>query len=120
MELKKYQLKLLALERALSAQATRNRQAATAQVSDTAGDLGDASVADEGQAEQFSEAELASATLTEVRDALQRIDAGTYGFCEEDGAPIPERRLDAVPWARLCAEHQTRLEAVDGRGTPSL
>ncbi len=34
--------------------------------------------------------------------ALQRIEDGTYGYCEECGEPIDEERLDIVPHARLC------------------
>ena len=41
-------------------------------------------------------------TLTEVEHALEKFDAGTYGFCEQCGDPIPEARLEAKPAARLC------------------
>ena len=41
-------------------------------------------------------------TLTEVEDALEKFDAGTYGICEQCGEPIPEARLEAKPAARLC------------------
>ena len=41
-------------------------------------------------------------TLTEVEHALEKFDAGTYGVCEQCGAPIPEARLEAKPSARLC------------------
>ena len=40
--------------------------------------------------------------LQEIDDALARIDAGTYGLCAACGCPIPEERLDAVPYATLC------------------
>lgn len=33
--------------------------------------------------------------------ALQRIEDGTYGYCEETGKPIPLKRLEARPIARL-------------------
>jgi DnaK suppressor protein len=38
----------------------------------------------------------------EVVEALQRIESGDYGRCENCGQEIPEARLDAVPSARLC------------------
>jgi RNA polymerase-binding transcription factor DksA len=38
--------------------------------------------------------------LDEIDAALARVDAGTYGVDEETGEPIPDDRLDAVPWAR--------------------
>jgi RNA polymerase-binding transcription factor DksA len=43
--------------------------------------------------------------LREVQAALERLDAGEYGRCEVDGKPIPEERLEAVPWTTLCVEH---------------
>jgi DnaK suppressor protein len=42
------------------------------------------------------------ATVTDIDDALDRIEAGTYGRCASCGNPIPEERLEAVPWAALC------------------
>ena len=41
-------------------------------------------------------------TLNDVDDALAKIDAGTYGICEQCGQPIGEARLEAMPAARLC------------------
>jgi len=43
--------------------------------------------------------------LQEVRDALERIDAGTYGTCTECGERIPAERLDANPAASTCITH---------------
>jgi RNA polymerase-binding protein DksA len=40
--------------------------------------------------------------VREIDAALERIDAGTYGTCMSCGKPIPEERLDAVPYAVLC------------------
>lgn len=40
--------------------------------------------------------------VREIDAALVRIDAGTYGVCGSCGKPIPEERLDAVPYAVLC------------------
>jgi DnaK suppressor protein len=43
-----------------------------------------------------------SDTLEEIEHALDKLDAGTYGVCEECGGPIAEARLEAKPAARLC------------------
>jgi len=43
--------------------------------------------------------------LTEIDDALQRIENGTYGMCEGTGQPIPKARLEAQPWARYSVEY---------------
>jgi RNA polymerase-binding protein DksA len=42
--------------------------------------------------------------LREVEEALERIAAGTYGVCEACGREIPEDRLEAVPWTKLCID----------------
>ncbi|MBO0793201.1 MAG: TraR/DksA C4-type zinc finger protein [Ktedonobacteraceae bacterium] len=52
----------------------------------------------------------ARALLTEVEAALQRIDEGTYGFCVVCGQPIPEKRLEAIPWTARCVQDEERLE----------
>ena len=39
--------------------------------------------------------------VLEIDAALDKIDKGTYGLCERCGKPIPEERLQALPWAAL-------------------
>ena len=41
-------------------------------------------------------------TVSAIDEALERIDAGTYGRCVACGTTIPGERLEAVPWAGLC------------------
>lgn len=48
--------------------------------------------------------------LKKVQQALQRIDAGDYGWCEETGEPIGVPRLLARPTATLSLEAQQRRE----------
>jgi len=48
--------------------------------------------------------------LTEIDDALQRIDDGTYGICEGTGLPIAKARLEAQPWARYSVEYARKME----------
>ena len=43
-------------------------------------------------------------TLGEIYEALSRIDAGTYGTCEDCGQPIAKPRLQAIPYARHCID----------------
>ena len=56
--------------------------------------------------------------LGDVEWALKRLDDGTYGTCEVDGKPIPEDRLEALPAARLCKEHQAEAEREAARARP--
>jgi DnaK suppressor protein len=44
----------------------------------------------------------ARATVAEIDRALAKIAEGTYGLCEECHQPIPEARLEALPYAALC------------------
>jgi DnaK suppressor protein len=48
--------------------------------------------------------------IAKIDAALQRLDDGTYGYCEETGEPIGLRRLDARPIATLSVEAQERHE----------
>jgi DnaK suppressor protein len=48
--------------------------------------------------------------IAKIDSALQRIDEGTYGFCEETGEPISLKRPDARPIATLSIEAQERHE----------
>lgn len=40
--------------------------------------------------------------MTQVERALERLDEGSYGWCERCGDPIPVERLAAFPSATLC------------------
>jgi DnaK suppressor protein len=48
--------------------------------------------------------------ITEIDDALQRIENGTFGICEGTGQPIPKARLEAQPWAKYSVEYARKLE----------
>lgn len=48
--------------------------------------------------------------LSKIDAALDRIDDGTYGWCEDTGEPIGLARLEARPVTTLCVEAQERRE----------
>ena len=48
--------------------------------------------------------------LKEVDEALDRIEAGAYGVCEECGEPIGLKRLEVKPVAKYCVPCKTKLE----------
>lgn len=69
----------------------------------------DANFADSSQvtAERGEASALAASlqeTLDEVQGALDKMEEGGYGVCEECGNPIPPARLEAMPAARFCME----------------
>jgi RNA polymerase-binding transcription factor DksA len=49
--------------------------------------------------------------VSEARDALRRMDAGTFGVCEECKQAIPKARLDAIPFTRYCVKCAEKLDA---------
>jgi DnaK suppressor protein len=48
--------------------------------------------------------------LRAVQEALDKVDEGTYGICEDCGDPIGPGRLKAMPLARLCVTCQSQWE----------
>ena len=48
--------------------------------------------------------------LDAIGRAEQRLEEGKYGFSIESGEPIPDGRLEAIPWAERTAEEQSRYE----------
>ena len=49
--------------------------------------------------------------ITQIQHAIERIDSGTYGYCESCGKPIPKARLKAFPAATLdvaCKQREER------------
>ena len=51
--------------------------------------------------------------ISKIDAALARLDAGTYGYCEETEQPIGIRRLEARPIATLSIEAQERHERME-------
>lgn len=49
--------------------------------------------------------------ILDIDDALERIDDGVYGICEDCGCAIPKARLKALPYARNCVKCQSEREA---------
>ncbi|WP_197359567.1 TraR/DksA family transcriptional regulator, partial [Streptomyces clavuligerus] len=71
--------------------------------------------ADTGSKNITREHELALAAnaremLEQTERALQRLDAGTYGLCENCGKPIGKARMQAFPRATLCVECKQKQE----------
>jgi len=64
------------------------------------------------KAVMFGQLESQSGELAEVRDALERLDKGAFGLCDECNDDIPMDRLRAIPYARLCM----RCKSAEERG----
>jgi DnaK suppressor protein len=70
------------------------------------------SVDDFVQDVDFALMQMKSETLRKIDEAIQRLEAGTYGTCAECDEEIAEARLKALPFAGLCRNCQ---EAVENR-----
>lgn len=85
-----------------------------------AGDAGELGVVDPHSGEAASELteherEVALLSVVEqqrgeVQGALERLEAGSYGTCQDCGKPMTDERLDARPEAARCVECQTTME----------
>jgi DnaK suppressor protein len=84
--------------------------------------LGDAPGSDEprdfgDQAADLDQAERDNAVRDELRNTLaaidraeRRLDDGSYGLSIISGEPIPDARLEAVPWAERTVEEEGRTQ----------
>lgn len=74
------------------------------------GDVGDRAVSDENKSEAFQEGTVEWQMLTDVRDALRRIEDGSFGKCINCGRQIEPARLEAIPWTPYCLEDQEKRD----------
>ena len=72
--------------------------------------LADAGTDNFDQAFTISLAEAGSQSFPLIEAAIERIDEGTFGICEECGANIPKARLNAIPFAPLCVKCASEQE----------
>jgi DnaK suppressor protein len=49
-------------------------------------------------------------TLDSIEAAIEKIEDGVYGICEECSGPISKMRLNAIPYTPLCIKCAQRLE----------
>lgn len=62
------------------------------------------------QAFELRTKDRARKLIHKIDQAIERINNGTYGYCEETGEPIGLKRLEARPIATLCIAAQERHE----------
>ncbi len=79
-------------------------------VKDHTGDLGDYATADMAAEYAHLLGERLRQRLQLIEDALDGIENGDYGFCDECDEPINEKRLQLMPFALFCVRCQSKLE----------
>lgn len=73
-------------------------------------DLADRASAETDHALELRTRDRERKLVKKINEALEKIDDGEYGYCEETGEPISIARLDARPIATLTLEAQERHE----------
>ena len=73
-------------------------------------DAGDRASSERDRAIELRARDRQRKLVSKIDSALQRLENGTYGYCEETGEPIGLKRLDARPVATLSLEAQERHE----------
>ncbi|HEY5626999.1 MAG TPA: TraR/DksA family transcriptional regulator [Nitrospira sp.] len=80
---------------------------------ESARDVGDQALMDLDRELGISLMEMRNRRRQAIDEALTRVTEGTYGVCAECGVEISERRLEAVPFAKLCVECQSKEELLE-------
>jgi DnaK suppressor protein len=76
-------------------------------------DIADRASAETDRAVELRTRDRGRKLIQKIDEALERIDDGSYGYCEETGEPIGLRRLEARPIATLSLEAQERHERME-------
>lgn len=79
----------------------------------TEADLTDRASVETDRALELRTRDRARKLISKIDQALERLENGTYGYCEETGEPIGLRRLEARPIATLSIEAQERHERME-------
>jgi DnaK suppressor protein len=93
-------------------QARQTLQALTEESAQHA-DLADRATSESDKALELRARDRQRKLIAKIDAALERLDNGTYGYCEETGEPIGLRRLEARPIATLSIEAQERHERLE-------
>lgn len=76
-------------------------------------DSGDQALVDLEREMGISLQEMRNRERQMVEEALTSLEEGSYGECAECGEEISEKRLEALPFARLCVACQTKRELME-------
>ncbi len=117
-ELKVYREQLLSLRARLRGDVhamadsalKRNRESAGGEVSSMPIHMADLGTDNFEQEFTLSLMETEGDTLVSIEAALERVEEGTYGYCDECGNPIAKTRLQAIPYASFCIKCAQKRE----------
>ena len=110
MDFKSYNLRLQEKERELVAAISRFENEARGAGESEVGDPTDRATTSEEKSTTFEESNLEWQTLVQVREALQRMQEGSFGKCIDCGRAIEPARLAAIPWTPYCRDDQEKRD----------
>jgi DnaK suppressor protein len=105
-----FKIRLLSLESEMVDNAKKTTQAFQEQDTNYIADPSDRATIEEEYALELRTRDRERKLLQKIRSALESIENGDYGFCEDTGEPIGLKRLIARPTASLSIEAQERRE----------
>ncbi len=109
-EMEKYRRLLEQKKSSLSSDLAKTRNAEEETTEELTQDIADKAVSSYTREFLYSLSDTDRNTLVQIDDALVRIEDGIYGTCTNCAQPLNEKRLSAVPWARLCVDCQELSE----------
>src|SRR5215471_14543668 len=98
-EMEKYRRLLEQKKNSLSSDLAKTRNAEEETTEESTQDIADKAVSSYTREFLYSLSDTDRSTLVQIDQALDRIDEGNYGFCQNCAQPMSEKRLNAVPWA---------------------
>ena len=102
--------KLLAMRRSIAGEVDALKREGFSLGTDGTQDVADDAANTYARQVLLGHSERERAVLRQIDDALDRIDDGTFGLCEDCGEEIGEARLKAIPYATLCVECKAKEE----------
>jgi DnaK suppressor protein len=105
-ELEKYRRLLQEKKTALLAELAKTKNAEEETTEESTQDIADKAVSSYTREFLYSLNDSERNTVQQIDQALARIEDGSYGFCQNCGNPMSEKRLIAIPWSRHCVDCQ--------------
>jgi DnaK suppressor protein len=109
-ETEKYRRLLEQKKNSLSTELAKTRNAEEETTEESTQDIADKAVSSYTREFLYSLSDTDRSLLVRIDLALDRIEEGAYGLCQNCGQPMSEKRLNAVPWALLCVDCQELSE----------
>ena len=109
-EMEKYRRLLEQKKNGLSNELAKTRDAEEETTEESTQDIADKAVSSYTREFLYSLSDSDRGTLVKIDLALERIDEGNFGFCQNCAQPMSEKRLNAVPWASHCVDCQELAE----------